>query len=115
MKINQSTENPTVKMSSTLDRHTRRFAVTYQLVVRQVSQHKAAVLLLTNECFVVESVVLPLIAQNEDVRHRVQLGSDVRLWQVLAPSPPPVLTVPSAGLQELPQSRRKGKMLALTS
>lgn len=76
--------------------------VTHRLVVREVSQDKAAILLLSREGFVVEAVVFPLIAQSEGLRQGFQLCSDVWLQEVLALSPLSLQTAVSTSLQELP-------------
>lgn len=77
--------------------------VTHRFVVRQVSQNKAAVLLLAREGFVVVAVVRLLVTQSEDLRQSVQLGSDVGLQEVLALSLPSLQTAVGPGLQELPE------------
>lgn len=78
-------------------------------MVLQVGQDEAAVLLLAREGLVVESVVPLLVAQGEGLRQGLQLGSDVRLQEVLALSPLPVQTGRvGVGLQELCRRGRPG-------
>lgn len=76
-------------------------------MVRQVSQDKAAILLLAREGFVVVAIVFLLITQSEDLRQSVQLGSDVGLQEVLALSLLSLQTAVSISLQELPEQPNK--------
>lgn len=76
--------------------------VTHRLVVREVSQDIAAILLLSREGFVVVAIVFPLIAQSEGLRQGLQLCSNVGLQEVLALSPLSLQTAVSTSLQELP-------------
>ena len=73
-------------------------------MVRQVSQDKAAILLLAWEGFVVIAIVFLLITQSEDLRQDVQLGSDVGLQEVVALSSLSLQFSVSTSLQELPET-----------
>lgn len=79
--------------------------VTHSLVVRQVSQNEAAVLLLSRQRFVVEAAVFLFITQSEDLRERIQLGSDVGLQEVVALPFPSLQAAVSTGLQKLPEEQ----------
>lgn len=74
-------------------------------MVRQVSQNKAAVLLLSRERFVVEAAVFLFVTQSEDLRERIQLGSDVGLQEVIALPFPSLQAAVSTGLQKLPEEQ----------
>lgn len=56
--------------------------LTYRLLVHQLGQKEADVLLLAGESSVVVLVVFLLITQREDSGQRVQLGGDVRILDV---------------------------------
>lgn len=69
-------------------------------MVQQLGQDEADVLLLARQRSVLVAVVFLLIAQREDGRQRVQLGSDVRIQDVRVVFSVCVRTV-SISLQEL--------------
>lgn len=77
--------------------------VTHRLVVQEVGQDEAAVLLLPRKGFVVVAIEFLLVTQGEDFRQGVQLGSDVGLQKVLALPPPPLHIAVSTNLQKLPE------------
>lgn len=81
--------------------------VTHRLMVRQVSQNKAAILLLAREGFVVVAIAFLSITQSEDLRQSVQLGSNIGLQEVLVLSLLSLQTAVSTSLQELPEQHNK--------
>lgn len=79
--------------------------VTHRLVVQQVSQNEAQILLLARQGFVVVVVVFLLVTQREGGGQSVQLGSDVGLQEILALPPLSLHSAVCVILQELLEGR----------